>query len=148
MVCNGDTKKKHTYTLILLVCTWRHGGHVGGREQKHFSPLGTKLYFHVHSSRKYSFVLTPNKHGRLFTWLQTKNKIPADLTWNHQPVNNYCKTCNNSRAISRGNITWDQAQFERFSYILSNGHFSFRLARRNVQSETKIEPDLRLGAIS
>ena len=44
----------------LLVCTWRHGGHVGGQEQKHFSPLGTKLYFHVNSSRKYSFVLTPN----------------------------------------------------------------------------------------
>ena len=45
---------------LLLVCTWRHGGHVGGQEQKHFSPLGTKLYFHVNFSRKYSFVLTPN----------------------------------------------------------------------------------------
>ena len=35
-------------------------------------------------------------------------------------------------------VTWDQAQFERFSYILSNGYrwnwafFSFRHARRNV----------------
>ena len=29
-------------------------------EQKHFSPLGTKFYVHVNSSRKYSFVLTPN----------------------------------------------------------------------------------------
>ena len=27
----------------LLVCTWCHGGHVDGQEQKHFSPLGTKL---------------------------------------------------------------------------------------------------------
>ena len=45
---------------LLLVCTWRHGGHVGGQEQKHFSPLGTKLYFHVNFSRKYSFVLSPN----------------------------------------------------------------------------------------
>ena len=38
-----------TRTVIkqLLVCTWRHGGHVGGQEQKYFSPLGTKLYFHV-----------------------------------------------------------------------------------------------------
>ena len=44
----------------MLVCTWRHGGYVGGQEQKHFSPLGTKLYFHVNFSRKYSFVLTPN----------------------------------------------------------------------------------------
>ena len=48
------------FRKVLLVCTWRHGGHVGGQEQKHFSPLGTKLYFHVNSSRKYSFVLTPN----------------------------------------------------------------------------------------
>ena len=23
---------------------WRHGTHVGGQEQKHFSPLGTKFY--------------------------------------------------------------------------------------------------------
>ena len=28
------------------------GGCVGGQEQKHFSPLVTKLYFHVNSSRK------------------------------------------------------------------------------------------------
>ena len=56
-------KKNYTafdFVLLLLVCTWRHGGHVGGQEQKHFSPLGTKLYFHVNFSRKYSCVLTPN----------------------------------------------------------------------------------------
>ena len=33
---------------------------VGGQEQKHYSPLGTKLYFHVNSVRKNSIVLTPN----------------------------------------------------------------------------------------
>ena len=44
----------------LLVCTWRRGGHVGGQEQKHFSPVGTKLYFHVNFSRKNSSVSTPN----------------------------------------------------------------------------------------
>ena len=49
-----------SYFHILLVCRWRHGGHVGGQEQKHFSPLGTKLYFHFNSSRKSSIVLTPN----------------------------------------------------------------------------------------
>ena len=37
-----------------------------------------------------------------------------------------------TRVDSRSSLTWDQAQFERFSYILSNG-------------ETKIEPVLRLG---
>jgi len=31
-----------------------------GQEQKHCSRLGTKLYFHVNSSRKNSIVLTPN----------------------------------------------------------------------------------------
>ena len=46
--------------MQLLVCTRRHGGHVGGQEQKHFSPLGTKLYFHVNSLRKNCPVLTTN----------------------------------------------------------------------------------------
>ena len=50
----------NVFSSLLLVCTWRHGGHVGGQEQKLFSPLGTKLYFHVNSWKKYSFVLTPN----------------------------------------------------------------------------------------
>ena len=36
---------------VLLVCTWRYGGHIGDQEQKHFSPLGTKQHFHVNSSR-------------------------------------------------------------------------------------------------
>ena len=44
----------------LLVCTWRHGGHIGGQEQKHLYPLGTKRHFHVNSSRKNSSVLTTN----------------------------------------------------------------------------------------
>ena len=53
-------------------------GHVGDQEQKHFSPLGTKLYFHVNSSRKYSFCFEP-QHGRLVTWLQTKNIVVAAI---------------------------------------------------------------------
>ena len=32
---------------------------LGGQEQKYFSPLGSKLYFHANSSRKNSNVLTP-----------------------------------------------------------------------------------------
>ena len=56
---NAKTSRR-LQIFVLLVCTWRHGGHVDGQEQKHFSPLGTKLYFHVNTSRKYSFVLTPN----------------------------------------------------------------------------------------
>ena len=37
-----------------------NGSHVGGQEQKLSLPLGTKLYFHVNSSRQISIVLTPN----------------------------------------------------------------------------------------
>ena len=48
------------WTLILLVCRWRHSGHLGRQEQKHFSCLGSNLYFHVHSSRNNSIVPTPN----------------------------------------------------------------------------------------
>ena len=36
-------------------CQWSTG-----QEQKHFSPLGTKLYFHGNSLRKISMVLTLN----------------------------------------------------------------------------------------
>ena len=45
---------------LLLVYTWRHGGHFGSQEQKHFSPLGSKLHFCVNSLRKNSIVLTTN----------------------------------------------------------------------------------------
>ena len=44
---------------LLLVCRWRHGGHVGSHGQKQFSPLGTKLFF-LFFSRKISIVLTTN----------------------------------------------------------------------------------------
>ena len=46
--------------------------HVGGQEQKHFALLGTKLYFHVNSSRKKSYWFDP-QHNRLVTRLQTKS---------------------------------------------------------------------------
>ena len=46
----------------------------------HFSPLGTRLYFHVNSSRKNLYCIDP-QHGCLVTWLQTKNmKKKLDLT--------------------------------------------------------------------
>ena len=44
---------------ILLVCTWRHGGHVDDQEPKHLSPL-TKLHFDANSSGNNSVVLTTN----------------------------------------------------------------------------------------
>jgi len=31
--------------MALLVCTWRHGVHVGGQEQKHFFPVGKKKFY-------------------------------------------------------------------------------------------------------
>ena len=58
-------KKKWTvlrtvYHTIAGLHVTSHGGYVGGQEQKHFSPLGTKLYFHVNSSRKNTVVLATN----------------------------------------------------------------------------------------
>ena len=41
--------------------------------QKHFSPLGTKPYFHVNSSKKNSILLSTTSKGRLVVWLQAKN---------------------------------------------------------------------------
>ena len=58
-VINSDTRRQF-WMEELLVCTWRHTSHVGGQEQKHFSPLGNKIYFHVNSLRQNSLVLTPN----------------------------------------------------------------------------------------
>ena len=52
---------------------------VGGQEQKHYSPPGTKLYFHVNSVRKNSIVSTRNMHGRLVSWLQTKGTLQLFL---------------------------------------------------------------------
>ena len=42
----------------LLVCVWRHGGVLVVKNKKHFSPLGTKFYFHVNSSKTNSVILT------------------------------------------------------------------------------------------
>ena len=67
--------------VVLLVWTWRHGGHVGGQEQKDFSPLGTKLYFryfHVNSSEKILLFWPP--------------KLPGRLVVENQETDLYCST--------------------------------------------------------
>ena len=57
---------------------------VSDQGQKHFSPLGTKLYFHVNSSTKYSdFCTDVTGHGRLVTWLQAKNIVYLFRGENH-----------------------------------------------------------------
>ena len=38
-----------TKGIQLMVCTWRHGSHVGFQEQKHFYPLEANVHFHVNS---------------------------------------------------------------------------------------------------
>ena len=48
------------------------GVHVGGQEQKHFAPLGTKLCCDVYSSKKKFYCVDP-QHSRLVTWLQSKS---------------------------------------------------------------------------
>ena len=65
---------------VLLVCMWRHGGHVRGQEQNHFSPLGTKLCFQVNSSRKNSIVLTPNMAALSRGWKANNSVKMHSLT--------------------------------------------------------------------
>ena len=38
--------------MLLLVCSWRHGGHAGLQEQNCISSMGTKLFFHANSVKK------------------------------------------------------------------------------------------------
>ena len=60
----------------LLVCTWRHGNHVGGqgkKKEKHFSPFGTKPYFHRKSFEK-KFYRNDHQHGRFFHVAEAKNQ--------------------------------------------------------------------------
>ena len=75
--------KLHRPACQLLVCTWRHGGHVGGQEQKHFSPLGTKLYFHVHSLRNILLFWPP-------TWPPCHVVANQELSINTPPPILYC----------------------------------------------------------
>ena len=51
-VLQDGKQQCHTDEYLLLVCKWRHGGQVGGQEKKHFSPMGSKLHFHVNSLKK------------------------------------------------------------------------------------------------
>ena len=43
------------------------------KNKKHFSPLGTKLYFHVNSSKKKKSVVLTTNTPPTVTWLQAKN---------------------------------------------------------------------------
>ena len=61
------------YICILLTSFSRSvpkvaSGPVGGLQQKHFSPLGAKLYFHVKFFEQNFYCIDP-QHGRLVTWL-------------------------------------------------------------------------------
>lgn len=40
-----DVKTSCDVIYLLLVCMWRHGGHVVGQERQHFSPLETPFPF-------------------------------------------------------------------------------------------------------
>ena len=53
---------------------WHHGSHAGDQEQKNFSPLVSKLnsiFMWIFFEKKFYGIDT--LHGRLVTWLQTKN---------------------------------------------------------------------------
>ena len=57
-------RKRDSLTDFLFIadCALRHGGHVGGQEQKHFSPVGTKVYFYF---LDFLFSLAPKRAKQL-----------------------------------------------------------------------------------
>ena len=59
--CRGRAIPSLIFSL-LLICALRHSGHVGGQEQKHFSPQGTKLYFYF---LYFLFSLAPKRAKQL-----------------------------------------------------------------------------------
>ena len=67
-VAHGILSIAGLHVMSLWPCWWC----VRVKEQKHFSPLGTKPYFHVNSSRKKSYFID-HQHGHLVAWLQAKN---------------------------------------------------------------------------
>ena len=64
----------------LLVCAWRHGGVLVVRNKKRFSPLGTKLYFHVHSSKKLCCIDHQHNTNMAALWRGCKPRIPLGKT--------------------------------------------------------------------
>ena len=72
----SQEERTWTHAWVLLVCTWRHGGHVGGQEQTQISPLGTKL-----------------QHGRPVTWLlrATRNWPGLEPHSREDPLSEMCK---------------------------------------------------------
>ena len=92
-------------TGILLVSTWRHGGHVGGQEQKHFSPLGTKRYFHGNFSRKNFIVLTAdpqNENLKFFSTLWARRPTRVEIT---SPVDDFMERFERGTQVEGCDIT-------------------------------------------
>ena len=92
-------------TGILLVSTWRHGGHVDGQEQKHVSPLGTKRYFHGNFSRKNFIVLTADpQHENLkfFSTLWARRPTRIEITL---PVDDFMERFERGTQVESCDIT-------------------------------------------
>ena len=79
LMVRGLTMWQTTESQVLLLCTLHHDGYVGGQEQVHFSPMGTKLHLHINSSRKILLCGPPTCH--LVMWLQTKNCYVKCFFW-------------------------------------------------------------------
>ena len=77
--------------------------HVGGQEQKHFSPLGTKLHFHINYWGTNSIVLTPDM-AALSRGLQTQNTVFAGKLCN-RPLGMQNSRIRNSAVTSSSR--WD-----------------------------------------
>ena len=57
---------------LLVDCTLRQAGHVGGMGQYDFSPLGVNFHFYANYVSKFSFVFTTNMAGNAIHLLNRK----------------------------------------------------------------------------
>ena len=89
-----------------------------------FEEISNVHFYNTSSSSSNNFYTKPS-------WLELWWSM--DIFWNYDIIIIYCIIIFlfffftgiylfNKNVAKRLNITWDQAQFERFSYILSNGY--------------------------
>ena len=111
-------------TGILLVSTWRHAGHVGGQEPKHFSPLGTKRYFHVNSSRKFFSALWARRPTRVEITLPVDDFMERFERGTHVEscdITHMRKTEDNTENLKKKKIIYKKYKWGCASKIMKTG---------------------------
>ena len=122
-------------------------GTIGLHQDKESIEVNLEIFFLFVSVKSELWKFYPRARV-LLPWNVGKISLPADVLWGsfvtrsflpHEPWGrNECVTNEPQSRWARTTITWDHAQFERFSFVSPCPPECY------LQSETKIEPDLSL----